>query len=58
MKKFECMACGKEIEVDEDYEPEYCCEVLSNACYCMGKPINPVFCDKCEEKIFGKRNYI
>ena len=53
MKSMWCMACGKPIEVYDEYEPEYCCD--GRDCCCHGKPINPVFCDECEEKIFGKR---
>ena len=52
MKKYNCAACGKEIEVYDEYEPEYCCD--GRECGCMGKPMNPMFCDECEEKIFGK----
>lgn len=53
MKSFECYACRKEIQVEDDYEPEYCCSGAN--CGCMGSPINPVFCDECEEKIFGNQ---
>ena len=53
MKTIQCVTCHKDIEVDDEYEPEYCCSGLSNQCGCMGLPINPVFCDECAEKIFG-----
>ena len=54
MKKHYCDACGEEIEVEDDYQPEMCCSGMREACACMGLPINPVFCDLCEEKIHGK----
>jgi hypothetical protein len=53
MKPWNCITCGKEIEVEDDYEPQYCCS--GRDCTCMGQPINPVFCDECEIKIFGTR---
>lgn len=53
MKKCKCAACGIEIEVYDEYEPEYCCD--GRMCGCRGEPINPMFCDECEEKIFGKQ---
>lgn len=55
MKAWVCDACGKGIEVPDDYEQERCCSGLREQCGCMGQPINPVFCDECEEKIYGKR---
>jgi len=56
MKKRNCVTCGKEVEVEDDYKEEYCCSGLSEACGCMGMPTNPVFCDECEIKIFGIKN--
>lgn len=53
MKKSTCYSCGKEIEVYDGYEPEYCCSGLKEQCGCMGEPINPLFCDDCEKKIYG-----
>ena len=53
MKQWNCNACYKDIEVYDEYEPEMCCSGLREHCACMGQPINPVFCDECEEKIFG-----
>jgi hypothetical protein len=50
MKKWNCDACGKEIEVYDEFEPEMCCDGRERGC--MGKPINPMFCDECEEKFF------
>ena len=38
MKKWSCNVCGKEIEVEESYEPEMCCSGLREACGCMGQP--------------------
>lgn len=52
MKSWKCYACSKDIEVYVEYEPEFCCN--GNDCYCLGEPINPMFCDECEEKYFGK----
>lgn len=51
MKKWFCDGCGKEIEVYEEYEREYCCNGVG--CGCMGKHINPIFCDECIKKIYG-----
>ena len=53
LKKWSCSGCGKEIEVNDDYEEENCCD--GRMCGCQGREVNPVFCDKCEEKIYGKR---
>lgn len=55
MKPYKCDACGADIEIHEDYEPEFCCTgpLHEIHCGCMGKPINPIFCDACENKIFG-----
>lgn len=52
MKKWLCDFCGDFIKVTKDYEPKMCCE--GYLCGCYGYPINPVFCDKCEERIYGK----
>lgn len=52
MKKDTCDACKVEIEVYKEYEPKWCCD--GRECGCMGYPINPIFCDKCEEQILGK----
>ena len=56
MKPYQCDACHKDIEVYDEYEPEMCCSGLSEQCACMGLPINPIFCDECAEKIYGKRS--
>lgn len=53
-KIYECDGCGKIIKVPIDYQPEFCCSGLSCGCSCLGKPINPVFCDECESKIVNK----
>ncbi|MDF2563749.1 MAG: hypothetical protein K0Q53_144 [Massilibacillus sp.] len=53
MKDWKCVACGCEIKVEDDYEPEYCCS--GKDCGCMGRPINPEFCNECEIKIFGEQ---
>lgn len=52
MKEWQCAACGKLIKVEDDYEPIQCCS--GRDCGCMGREVNPAFCDNCEEKIFGK----
>ena len=56
MKNVNCPLCGKlaEFKVEDDYEVEYCCSGLSEQCGCGGFPINPVFCNECDEKLFGK----
>ncbi|MDF2652745.1 MAG: hypothetical protein K0Q73_8550 [Paenibacillus sp.] len=54
MKNIRCdnRDCTEMVEVPSDYEQEFCC--TGHMCGCYGYPINPVFCDTCEEKIFGK----
>lgn len=52
MKKWNCDGCRIEIEVPDDYEPKGCCD--GRFCGCKGLQINPVFCDDCFSKIFGK----
>lgn len=52
MKKWKCDACKCDIEILEEYEREYCCD--GYMCGCYGLHINPVFCDTCEEEIFGR----
>lgn len=56
MKPINCMGCGNETEVYDSYEPQMCCS--GHMCGCMGMPVNPVFCDECEEKVYGKRDYL
>lgn len=51
MKKDNCAGCNKEIEVFDDYEPQYCCSGFQ--CGCEGLPINPEFCSDCAEKLFS-----
>ena len=55
MIPWECDGCGKKIEVEDNYEPEYCCRGLKDFCNCHGKPMNLAFCDDCEEKTFGEK---
>lgn len=50
MKIIKCIGCGADIKVEDDYNPEYCCNEKN--CGCMGKPTNPALCDFCEEKLF------
>lgn len=56
-KEHACDVCGITVFVDADYEPVFCCEGLSNECYCMGAPINPVFCDECLMRMIGDREW-
>ena len=51
MKDWKCNACGKTIEVIDNYKPEFCCS--GHECGCYGQPVNPVFCEDCEGKILG-----
>lgn len=51
LKKGICDRCGNEMQVFEEYEPIFCCD--GNMCGCRGESINPVFCDDCEEEIYG-----
>lgn len=53
LKKGQCTGCLINIKVPKDYVPEYCCD--GRECGCMGLPNNPMLCDVCEEKAFGKR---
>jgi len=50
---YNCEGCNKEMKAQKDYEHEHCCSGFE--CGCMGLPINPIFCDKCEESLFGKQ---
>jgi len=48
-----CVACTKTVHgVPIQYKEEYCCN--GYMCGCYGYPLNPVLCNKCEEKIHGK----
>lgn len=53
MKDEKCVGCGIIVRVSEKYEAKYCCSGLSNACGCMGLPVNPVICDCCEDEMMG-----
>jgi len=55
MKPYQCDGCHKSIEVYDEYEPQMCCSGLREQCACMVLPINPVFCNECEEIIYGSR---
>ena len=47
--------CDETVEVPDDFKHEFCCSGrMEDMCGCGGWPINPAFCDKCEEKLFGK----
>ena len=54
MKSWKCNACNADIEVFDEYEPQFCCD--GKMCGCYGEVINPVFCDECEEKFLGKED--
>jgi hypothetical protein len=51
LKHSNCHSCGSHIMVIKNYKEEWCCNGIE--CGCYGYPINPVFCDECELKIFG-----
>ena len=43
------------VEVEDGYKEEYCCGGgFYDQCGCGGFPMNPVFCDDCESKLFDK----
>ena len=51
-KKWFCHGCGiNTVDVEEDYEEEFCCGGLANQCGCMGYPTNYVLCEKCDKKL-------
>lgn len=52
LKPWLCDGCFQPTEVEEDHQPEMCCD--GYMCGCYGKPTNPVFCETCEEKLFGR----
>lgn len=52
-KEWPCDACGTMTTAPIDYEQEGCCS--GRECGCMGRHINPIFCDECTKKIFGER---
>lgn len=52
MKIEACVKCNADVEVDDDYEPEGCCNGFE--CGCMGKQTNPVICDKCWDDLHSK----
>lgn len=53
-KEWDCHACRESVvTVPDDYEEEFCCSGgWMQQCGCRGCPINQVFCDDCETKIF------
>ena len=56
MKEWQCITCDEEklVEVNDDYEEEYCCSGATNQCGCAGMPTNPVFCVECHDQLFDK----
>lgn len=55
MERVACSACHENyIVVDDDFEFKYCCSGASNQCGCMGGPVDPIFCEPCESKLFNK----
>ena len=56
INKTPCHKCGmKMVEVEDGYKEEYCCGGgFYDQCGCGGFPMNPVFCDDCESKLFDK----
>lgn len=56
VKPHGCVFCGDAVTVPVDYEEQYCCSgSMQSECGCGGFPINPVACDSCEDKHFGKK---
>ncbi|MFV1457762.1 hypothetical protein [Bacillus mycoides] len=53
-KPWVCDGCGFITKVEKDYEPKMCCNGYE--CGCFGMPIEPVFCDSCEERYYGSPN--
>lgn len=55
MKDVECYKCkNKMVEVCSSYEAQYCCGGgFMSQCGCGGTPTNPVFCETCENELFG-----
>lgn len=53
MKNHPCDSCNKDVVVEIEYEPEFCCNGYE--CGCYGRVTNPVFCDTCEKQIFGEK---
>jgi len=49
IKNVKCYGCGADIEIDFNYEPEFCCS--GRDCLCRGEITNPLFCDDCWRKI-------
>ena len=45
--------CDELVEVADNWDHEFCCE--GYMCGCGGYPINPMFCDKHEEMVFGSQ---
>ncbi len=50
MKLIKCAICkATDIVVDDNWEPEYCCD--GDRCCCGGMLTNLVLCDKCQSEI-------
>ena len=49
MKKEDCFFCGEPVDVEDEYEPQGCCDGWE--CACMGMIVNPVICEKCNDAI-------
>lgn len=47
-----CDGCSVMLRVKRSYKPENCCSGYE--CGCHGMPVNPVFCNKCIRRIYGK----
>jgi len=49
MQVFRCDKCGCDVEMPDDYERPMCCD--GYMCGCMGEPIEPLLCGKCENRL-------
>ena len=58
MKDWDCISCENGMtKVRDDFEYEFCCSgSMQSMCGCMGMPINPIFCNDCEQKLIKSNN--
>lgn len=59
MINVECEHCKQMFMIDEkEYKDNFCCAGLSNACGCMGEPIEPFLCcQECANEFYAKLGY-
>lgn len=48
---YKCLCCDNYIDY---YEPKYCCDGFQ--CGCLGLPIEPPLCEKCEKNFWSHLN--